>query len=335
MRDPAPACPVLANAADDAASRAAPPAFGRLQAPEPQAARTKAILASHPEVRRLIGRNPWTAAIMFGVVAFQVAVAAAFGQLSLAYWPLTLAAAWTIGAFANHSLYVVIHDAAHDLIFRRRNWNKLAALFADLPNVAPGAMGFRIYHLQHHAYLSADNLDTDLPHAWERRLFGSSFMGKAAWLFLFPIVQGLRARGIGGANLRNGWVLANGLTNVVFATAIVFLFGWNALLYLFASFWFSISLHPLGARWIQEHFTLDWDQETTSYYGPLNFFALNIGFHNEHHDFPSVPWNRLPRLKQTAPEFYESLASYSSWAGLLWRFLSDRRYSLACRLARR
>ena len=42
-----------------------------------------------------------------------------------------------------------------------------------------------------------------------------------------------------------------------------------------------------GARWVQEHFTLDPEQETFDYYGPLNVGSrLNIGYHNEHHDFP-------------------------------------------------
>ena len=55
-----------------------------------------------------------------------------------------------------------------------------------------------------------------------------------------------------------------------------------------------MGLHPLGARWIQEHYLVHGEQETTSYYGILNVPALNVGYHNEHHDFPSVPWNRLP-----------------------------------------
>jgi len=68
-------------------------------------------------------------------------------------------------------------------------------------------------------------------------------------------------------------------------------------------------------------FTLDPDQETGSYYGSLNRLALNVGYHNEHHDFPSVPWNRLPRIRALAPEVYASLASHTSWTRLLWRFL--------------
>ena len=74
--------------------------------------------------------------------------------------------------------------------------------------------------------------------------------------------------------------------------------GWTALGYLFLSSAFAIGLHPVGARWIQEHYlTFPGNQETFSYYGPMNVFALNVGYHNEHHDLMRVPWSRLPALK--------------------------------------
>ena len=76
------------------------------------------------------------------------------------------------------------------------------------------------------------------------------------------------------------------------------------------------------------------EQETNSYYGWLNRLALNVGYHNEHHDFPSVPWNRLPAVRRIAPEAYETLGSHGSWAKLLWQFLFDRRISLFSRQVR-
>ena len=296
--------------------------------------RAKEILAAHPSVRRLIGRNPWTAAIGSAIVVAQIATAAAFGALGLAWWPLLLATAWCAGAFANHALYVIIHEASHDLIFRKRNWNKIFAIFADVPNVAPSAISFRIYHLKHHAHLGEEAFDADVPSDWERRLVGNSSVRKALWLFMFPVVQISRTLRVGSSDIFDPWALVNAAVSILAAIAVAHVLGGAALLYLFASFWFSLSLHPLGARWIQEHFTLDPHQETSSYYGPLNTLALNMGYHNEHHDLPSIPWNRLPRLKAAAPEQYAARRPYFSWAALLWSFVVDPRYSLSSRVVR-
>jgi sphingolipid delta-4 desaturase len=59
-----------------------------------------------------------------------------------------------------------------------------------------------------------------------------------------------------------------------------------------------------------------------------------VGYHNEHHDFPSIAWNNLPKLRALAPEFYDSLRSHSSWTRLLIQFLFDRRYTLFSRVER-
>jgi sphingolipid delta-4 desaturase len=59
-----------------------------------------------------------------------------------------------------------------------------------------------------------------------------------------------------------------------------------------------------------------------------------VGYHNEHHDFPSVPWNNLPRVKAIAPEAYDHLQAHHSWTRLLFRFLFDRELSLWSRVVR-
>ena len=76
------------------------------------------------------------------------------------------------------------------------------------------------------------------------------------------------------------------------------------------------------------------EQETYSYYGALNTIAFNVGYHNEHHDFPSIPWNHLPKVKSLAPEAYDNLASHKSWTRLLFRFLFTREVSLFSRMVR-
>jgi len=49
--------------------------------------------------------------------------------------------------------------------------------------------------------------------------------------------------------------------------------------------------------------------------------AFNVGYHNEHHDFPYIPGSRLPRLRSIAPEFYAHLLHHTSWTATLWRFV--------------
>jgi sphingolipid delta-4 desaturase len=309
-------------------------AFYVSAADQPHPARTLAILKAHPEIRQLIGRNPWTAAIMLCVVGLQIAIAFFMGWLGLKYWWAALLTAYGVGAFANHCLYVVVHDATHRLIFRNRATNYLVAIIGDLPNLIPGAIGFSICHLAHHARQGDYRTDADLAGNWEARLIGNRWYAKALWLLLFPLFQLTRPMRLKDISVINGWSLASLGASAAFDIAVLWFFGANALLYLGASMLFSIGLHPLGSRWIQEHFTLDPDQETGSYYGALNRLALNVGYHNEHHDFPSIPWNRLPAIRSMAPEFYDSLAPSRSWTRLWLHFICDPRYSLYSRVLR-
>ncbi|WP_280640546.1 fatty acid desaturase [Hymenobacter volaticus] len=80
---------------------------------------------------------------------------------------------------------------------------------------------------------------------------------------------------------------------------------------------------------------MDEGQETYSYYGRLNGVNMNVGYHNEHHDMPSIPWNHLPRLKALAPEFYEPLLHHRSYTKLFFQFLFDQEISLFSRITRR
>lgn len=50
---------------------------------------------------------------------------------------------------------------------------------------------------------------------------------------------------------------------------------------------------------------------------------FQVGYHNEHHDFPSIPWTRLPALRRAASEFYEPLPAHKSWPYVTWRFITD------------
>lgn len=299
---------------------------------EPHKERTKAILRDHPEVRGLIGRNPWSALVIVAVVALQLGLA--WTLRDKPWWAVALVA-YAVGAFANHAMYVMIHEASHNLIFKQRAANYVMGILADIPNVIPAAISFRSYHLKHHAFQGVYELDADIPNRWEAKLIGGWSLGKALWLLLFPLFQVTRPPRLREVKFLSGWTLANWA--VVFAVdALVFvLWGPKALLYLVFSFFFSIGLHPLGARWIQEHYLVASPQETYSYYGLLNIPAFNVGYHNEHHDFASIPWHNLPKLKAMAPEYYDTLKAHKSWTLLLLRWIFDRELNLFSRVIRK
>ena len=130
-------------------------------------------------------------------------------------------------------------------------------------------------------------------------------------------------------------ILAQALTNYVLVTA----FGWQPLIYLIFSSFLAGSLHPCAGHFIAEHYILSYTtpttttttttketqipfpEETFSYYGPLNLLCYNVGYHNEHHDFPFIPWTKLPKLRNIAAEFYDELPCHKSWSLVIWDFI--------------
>jgi sphingolipid delta-4 desaturase len=301
---------------------------------QPHTQRSIEMLKKYPEIQKLIGRNPGTFLILVTLVSFQMVIAAFMGKLGFDYWWLSLLTAWFIGAFATNPLYVVVHEGTHNLIFKNKVLNRWCTILADLPNVVPGAIGFTTFHLKHHAYMGDEELDADLPTVLEARIVGNSTIKKTLWMLGFPLWQIFRTFRLTRINTWNKWMYINILVVFLSDALMVYFFGWGSVFYLFMSMLFALGLHPVGARWIQEHYTLDPNQETYSYYGPLNKLCLNIGYHNEHHDFPSIPWNRLPELRKIAPEYYNHLKNHPSWTKLLFDFLLKPEYSLFLRVKR-
>ena len=306
--------------------------FVHVETPEPHRGRTREMLKQHPELRGLIGKNPYSFLAIVGVVSLQVLVAFLLSGQS---WWWVLGAAYFIGAFADHALFVLIHECAHKLIFKNRADNKIAGMIANIPLIFPSSVSFETYHLKHHSFQGVHELDGDLPNYWEAKLINHYFIGKVIWLLFYPLFQVFRLSRLREIAPFDKWVALNWLIQIVSMTAIAWFLGAQSFVYLVASFFFSVGLHPLGARWIQEHYLTQGEQETYSYYGVLNHVAFNVGFHNEHHDFPSVPWNRLPDIKKTAPGFYDHLSSHTSWTKLFLRFLFDQEISLFSRVVRK
>jgi sphingolipid delta-4 desaturase len=285
--------------------------------------RRREIAARHPRVRELMVKNPLSALWIVLLVAAQWLVAAQMPGASV--W-IIFATAILFGAFVNHALYVMIHECTHSLVFRSARLNRVFGILCDFALVLPSAMGFHKYHLMHHRYLGQYEMDPDILSHGEARLIGNSAWRKALWVFLLPVSQALRPSKLSklrGIKLWDGWIVANLILILALDAAIALLLGPAALGYLALSTLFALGLHPLGGRWIQEHHVTCEGQDTYSYYGPLNRVCFNMGYHNEHHDFPNVPWNHLPKVRRLAGESYAGLASYDSWIAVLWHFIFD------------
>jgi sphingolipid delta-4 desaturase len=309
-------------------------AFAQSDTPPPHRERARQIRFAHPDVRLLFQRDRWSALWSLLLVAAQLAIAIGLAVLHAPWWTILLVA-YAFGAFANHALFVLMHDYTHNLVFRKTNANRLGSIFANIAIVFPAAIGFRNYHLLHHKYLGMRGLDADVPMPGEARWVGNSWWRKTLWLAMFWAVQALqRPTTVKSIRTIDRWVVFNAAAMVAAMAPIVWFFGWWPVAYLFTSTLFSLGVHPVGARWIQEHYVFKEGQETYSYYGPLNKLSFNMGYHNEHHDFPQVPWSRLPAIRALAPEFYDNLYHHRSWTRLLFHVLFSRNFRLHNRIVR-
>lgn len=292
---------------------------------EPHLARKKAIMEKYgTQVSKLFGPDPnlkWK--IIFSVTA-QVFLAWYATRLA---WPLLFLFAWAIGGTINHSLTLAMHEVSHDLAFgntkeRKLRWlNRYFGIFTNLPLGIPAFASFRRYHQDHHKYQGEDEIDTDIPTTGEITVFRNTML-KLFWVFLQPGFYALRPMAV-MPKIPTGRELLNIVCQVAFDYAIYHFFGGKALVYLIAGTLLGMGLHPMAGHFIAEHYTFLKGQETYSYYGILNLFSYNVGYHNEHHDFPNIPGSRLPQLKAMCPEFYDNLPYHTSWVKVIYKYITD------------
>ena len=288
--------------------------------PEPHKDRNTAILAQHPEIKELYGPD-WRLC--------PAILAIAGGQLGLAYcardwsWPVWFLAAYVVGGTLCHWLSLGNHELSHNLCFAKTEYNVVLGLLANVVQGVPSFSGFCHYHKRHHYFQGDVVKDVDIATEWEGRLFQSR-LGKALWLFLMPFFYGLRPLLVNPKPLTVLDVI-NVVTTFGGNIVLAYYWGYRVPLFSLISDWLGHGLHPVAGHFIAEHFVFtnnnNEDQETYSYYGPLNLVAFNVGYHNEHHDFPRVSGLKLPQVHKLAPEFYEPLASYQSWSKVLWDFV--------------
>lgn len=309
---------------------------------EPHATRRKLILAKYPQIRQLMGVDPMFKWTVTGVVLWQFLVFYLIKDVSN-FWLLLFVAYFIVGS-ANHTLSLAVHEIAHGQAFGVNHiiLNKLFGLFANLPIGFAVSVSFKKYHLRHHRYQGDDEIDVDIPSHFEARFFSNTAL-KFVWVVLQPIFYAIRPFLVDPLPIEKLEIL-NNIVQFSFDWFIYKYFGPHVVAVMVFGSLLAMGFHPMAGHFISEHYIMfkpgkesQEDSvdgvtqhngmllipETCSYYGPLNRITFNVGYHVEHHDFPSIPGSRLPLVKKIAPEFYDNLHHHTSWCWVLYQYIMD------------
>jgi len=245
-------------------------------------------------------------------------IAAAIALCSYYWHPvLYLVAVMFIGS-RQHALLILGHDASHFRYLKTPWLNDLCAnLFLMWPTFA-SVEGFRKFHGTHHQYTNlandgnrqlwhTHNAEGELEPEWvfPKTRAGLVLMVLRRAAFLTGISWILR--GVIGSSLIPSphWMVAARLAFYASAAGALTLFGaWGGLVWYWLVPFCTWHIAAQYMRLICEHSAVESDEDeyrvtrTTLPTWLESVFVLprNVGFHLEHHWYPSVPFYRLPEL---------------------------------------
>jgi len=286
----------------------------------PHTERREKILKKYPEIKKLFGPDPRFKWEVSACVVTQIIMCFVIKDSS---WGIIFLAAYFFGGCINHSLTLAIHEISHNMAFGYAYpaANKMFGIWANFPIGVPMSVAFKKYHVEHHRNQGVDLLDTDVPTKVEAQLFCTTF-GKIIWLILQPLFYVIRPVLTYPLPVST-WEIVNIVSQLIFDAIIYMLCGYRAVVYLIGGTIVTMGLHPMAAHFIAEHYMFEKGFETYSYYGTFNWFTFNVGYHNEHHDFPAIPYTRLPEVRRIASEFYDTIPYHTSWWKVLYHFVFD------------
>ncbi|XP_002158744.1 sphingolipid delta(4)-desaturase DES1 [Hydra vulgaris] len=307
--------------------------FNWSQQEEPHKSRRKEILEKHPEIKSLMVVDHQFKYQVTALVLLQFFIVTAISYFDVK-WPLLLLITYIVGGTVNQALLLAIHEISHNMAFGHSKplYNRIFSMFANLPIGVPMALSFKKYHLEHHRYLGHDVVDTDIPTVLEAKLFTNT-LGKAIWMFFQSLFYAFRPL-ISYPKEVCKIEAFNFLIQFAFDTLIFYYLGPKALFYLIIGSLLGMGIHPVAGHFIAEHYMFSKGFETYSYYGILNKLTFNVGYHNEHHDFPNIPGSLLPKVREYAPEYYNNIPYHTSWVNVIYKFITDSSVGLYARMKR-
>lgn len=251
------------------------------------------LAAKYPEIKSLMGPDPRLKWIVCMMVVVQFL---AFYLVKDLPWKWVFFWTYAFGSCINHSMTLAIHEISHNAAFgnNRAKWNRWFAIFANLPIGLPYSASFKRYHLDHHRYLGGDGVDVDIPTDFEGWFFCTR-LRKLFWVMFQPLFYAFRPLCINPKPISQ-LELLNVAIQLVFNALLCWAWGAKPMVYMMMGSLLGMGLHPISGHFIAEHYMFLKGHETYSYYGSLNLLTFNVGYHNEHHDFPSIPGRRLPMV---------------------------------------
>ena len=304
---------------------------------EPHAIRRSKILINHPDIKKLMGPDEKSKWICLGLVGMQFYLSLIVPSFSTFNYFITL---YLVGATLTQALFLAIHETSHNLMFRNTHLNRLFSIFINLPIVIPFAIAFRHYHLDHHKHQGIEGLDTDLPTQFEIKWVQGPIK-KFIWMFCQIIMYAVRPLFCGKNQLKiTPMLICNILVQFIFDVCVWKIWGSAPLIYMMICVFIAGGLHPCAGHFLSEHYVLQTTdenniQETFSYYGKLNKLTWNVGYHNEHHDFPYVSGSNLPKIREIAPEYYNTLKICPSWTFTIINYVTCSSLGPHCRVKRK
>jgi len=296
---------------------------------EPHYTRRKMILDKHPEIKQLMKLDPSSFWITVGLICVQLLICYLIQD-----WPVwaILLLAYALGGVMGNAFFVLVHDLTHFTAFKSRKANQFTAILANFGNGIPTAMAFGKFHADHHNYMGRPDMDPDMPCMYEIKFFTNTFrkilhvIGMIMWYVVRPYCQGNKTPSV--------MEIVNIIAVIIWDAVVFYFLGWKAVLYMVIGSVAALGPNPVAFRYFAEHFEFISGQDTYSYYGPFNYIMMNVGYHVEHHDFPNIPWRQLPKVKEMAPEFYDTLPAHPSYFLLFWKYVTDPNFGPWCRIGR-